>query len=114
MFKDKARLFDLLEALVLPILMAGFFLIPREQFGIICLSAGLALLGIRLARQRLPIAAHPLEVGSLIAGVMLLTAGFLLTMRQDFVLAMGVGLVVGLVVGTVEMFVRESRGKGLE
>ncbi len=110
MLKDKRRLFDLLEALVLPGMLVGLYFIRREQYGDLCTAGGVTLLGIRLARWRLHLLPQPAEVGALLGGVLLLTSGFLLTLGQDFVVSVVAGLILGTMVVTIDIFVRESKG----
>ncbi len=114
MVMDKHRLFDLLEALVLPIMLIGLYFIRREQYGDLCIAGGVALLGIRLARWRLHLLPQPTEVGALFGGVSLLTSGLLLALGQDFIVSLVAGLIVGMIVVTIDAFIRESKRTGLE
>ncbi len=110
MLKDKRRLFDLLEALVLPGMLVGLYFIRREQYGDLCIAGGVALLGIRLARWRLHLLPQSTDVGALFGGVSLLTSGFLLAMGQDFIVSLAAGLILGMIVVTIDILIRESKG----
>ncbi len=110
MLKNKRRLFDLLEALVLPGMLVGLYFIQREQYGDLCIAGGVALLGIQLARWRLHLLPHPTDVGALFGGVSLLTCGVLLALGQDFIVSLAAGLILGMIVVMIDIFVRESKG----